>query len=117
MTMSGIEGAEDATAVVLPRDVDAPAHPDADVLLVEARTIHVADAAQIPVAVEGITPSQAHGLHHTGEGVSETGVSTEAGAGGRDAESLRPVYLACRLLCCSIFVTCPQYMFLLQSTA
>ena len=32
VTKSGIAGAEDATAVVLPRDVDAPAHPHAAVL-------------------------------------------------------------------------------------
>jgi len=32
VTKSGIVGAEDATAVVLPRDVDAPVHPHAAVL-------------------------------------------------------------------------------------
>jgi hypothetical protein len=81
VTMSEIEGTEDATAVVLPRDVDAPAHPDAAVLRVETRTIHVADAVQVPVAVEGIAPSQAHGPHRAGEGVRETGGSAGAGAG------------------------------------
>jgi hypothetical protein len=44
VTTNGIVGAEDATAVVLPCDVDASAHPHAAVLRVEARTVHVADA-------------------------------------------------------------------------
>ncbi len=44
VTKNGIVEAEDATAVVLLRDVDAPAHPHAVVLRVEARTVHVADA-------------------------------------------------------------------------
>lgn len=78
---SGIVGAEDATAVVLPRDVDAPARPHAAVLRVEALTVHVADAVQAPVAVEGIAPSQAHGPRRVGEGVRETGVGVGAGAG------------------------------------
>jgi len=81
VTMSKIEGAEDMTAVVLLCDVDAPAHPDVAVLQVETRTIHVADAVQVPVAVEGIAPSQAHGPHRAGEGVRETGRSAGAGAG------------------------------------
>lgn len=75
---SGIVGEEDATAVVLPRDVGGPAHPHVAVFRVEARTVHVADAVQAPVAVEGIGPSQAHGPRRAGEGARETGVGVEA---------------------------------------
>lgn len=81
MTKSGIEGAEDAIAVVLLRDADASAHPHVAVLRVEARIIHVVDAVQAPVAVEGIAPSQAHGPRRAGEGVRETGARVEAEAG------------------------------------
>jgi PWI domain len=83
VSKSGIVGAEDATAVVLQRDVDAPAHPHAAVLRVEARTIHVADAVQAPVAVEGIAPSQAHGPRRAGEGAREIGAGVKAGVGAR----------------------------------
>ena len=81
VTKSGIVGAEDATAVVLPRDEGARAHPHAAVLRVEAPTISVADAVQAPVAVEGIAPSQAHGHRRVGEGVREIGMGVGAGAG------------------------------------
>jgi hypothetical protein len=36
---------------------------------------------QVPVAVEGIAPSQAHGPRRAGEGVRETGAGVKAGAG------------------------------------
>ena len=81
VTKSGTVGAEDATAVVLPRGADVPAHPHEAVLRVEARTTHVVGAVQAPVAVEGIAPSQAHGPRRAGEGVRETGAGVEAGAG------------------------------------
>jgi hypothetical protein len=57
MTMSEIEGAEDATAVVLPRDVDAPAHPDAAILRVETWTIHITDAVHVTAGSEAAADS------------------------------------------------------------
>jgi hypothetical protein len=42
---------------------------------------------QVPVAVEGVAPSQAYSPHRAGEGVRETGAS--AGAGTQRTAGLR----------------------------
>lgn len=79
VTKSGIVGPEDATAAVHQRVADAVQVPVA----VEARNRLVADAVQAPVAVEGIAPSRANGPHRVGKGVRGTGAGVEAGAGAR----------------------------------
>ena len=83
VTKSGIVGQEDATVAVHLRVVDASAHQRAAVLRVEARTRPVADAARARVAVEGIAPSRANGLHRAGEGARGTGARVEVGVGAQ----------------------------------